>query len=297
MAKRLLALLGAVAMVAGAFAYRSRGDAPAAGGGGEVAEGAVICAQELGPLVCDALPGAVVEPAAVTADRLIRAQNVAAADVSAWVTAGPWAEMVDEARAGRPPLFETAPPLATTRLVAVVKRDRLPAACGGRATWKCLGAAATGDPAFLLAADPATGGAGVFLRAALLTGFFDGADYATNDLDLALDLMGTLDERQRAARARNATDLQRFLIQAPDVPVYLTTEAAVGGVAANAAVLAPEPVATVGAYLSVRPGSRDRGRDRVAAALVEARWKASPLPADDGLPSPGVLVALRGRTE
>jgi hypothetical protein len=58
----------------------------------------------------------------------------------------------------------------------------------------------------------------------------------------------------------------------------------------------PNPVATVPATLARLVGAADRvDEEAVREALEAAGWSVQPPPADDGLPSPGVLVALRGR--
>src|SRR5438093_1363139 len=114
MAARLLALLAAAAMVGGALA----GSAQTA-----------------------------VEAAGTTADRLV--QGGGDPGIEGWVTVGPWARMVDEARvrAGKPALFTTASALARSPVAVVVWPDRekvLETRCGGPLTWRCLGDVAKG---------------------------------------------------------------------------------------------------------------------------------------------------------
>lgn len=302
MAARILAFVVAVAMVAGAFVHRygmpGGAGGGGTGGGGERAS-TIVCASELGP-VCDSIPGALVEPATRTTDRLITARGAAGADLVAWLAPGPWAEMVDDARklANKDALFTDHERLARTPLVAVAKRDRLPPACVPEASWKCIAEAVNQDPRFLVSADSAESPPGLFVRAAVLTGVFGNADYASNDLDLAQDLLANFDVRVGQARARNATDLQRFLIQAPDVAAYLTTKATAATPPPTVVVVTPAPVASVDALLA-RTGPMPRTYDDAATkrSLKSAGWEAGPGKGDDGLPSPGVLLALRERLQ
>lgn len=300
MVARVLAFVVAVAMVAGAFVYRYGMPGGAGGaGGGEPVSTTIVCASELAA-VCDSIPGAVIEPAGATTDRLIAARGPAEADLVAWLAPGPWAEMVDEARklANREAVFAHHEPLARTPLVAVAKRDRLPPACAPGASWKCIADAVNQDQRFLIAADSPDAPPGLFVRAAVLTGVFGDANYASNDLDQAQDLLANLDVRIGQARARNATDLQRFLIQAPDVAVYLTTGATARRPPPTAVVVTPEPTASVDAVLA-RTGPLPRGFDKaqVTRSLRSAGWEAGQGKGDDGLPSPGVLLALREQLE
>lgn len=292
MAARILAFVGAVAMIVGAVAYKyPRGGA--GGGGGEVAT-TIVCASELG-VVCDSIPDALVEPAGTTTDRLVAARGPTEADVVAWLAPGPWAAMVDDARklANKGALFTDHEALARTPVVAVAKKDRLPAACAPTASWKCIADAVNQDQRFLVAADSFEAPPGLFVRAAILTGVFGDANYASNDLEQAQDLLANLDARVGQARARNATDLQRFLIQAPDVAAYLTTAASAGAAPPTVTVVIPGPAASVDAVLA-RSGKLPRAFDRseTERSLRSAGW-AGPGTADDGLPSPGVLLALR----
>ncbi|MBW3614923.1 MAG: hypothetical protein KY439_06375 [Actinobacteria bacterium] len=293
MVARVLAFVVAVAMVAGAIAYRSSREAGGNAGGGSEAS-VVVCASELGA-VCDSITGAVIEPAGDTTDRLIAARGPAEAGLVAWLAPGPWAAMVDEARklANKGPLFTDHEALAGTPVVAVAKKDRLPPACAPDLSWKCIAEAVNRDERFLVAADAADAPPGLFVRAAVLTGVFDQANYASNDLDQAQDLLGNLEVRVGQARARNATDLQRFLIAAPDVAVYLTTGATAGTPPPPVTVATPVPAASVDAILaSAGPLPRSFDKSETARSLRSSGW-AGPGTGDDGLPSPGVLLALR----
>ncbi len=291
---RVLAFVAAVSMVAGAFVYRY--GLPGGASGGSRAAGTVVCASELGP-VCQSIPAAVVEPAGTTTDRLIAARGPDETELLAWLAPGPWAAMVDDARklANKPTLFTGFEALGRTPVVAVAKQGRLPPACATTPSWKCLADAVDQDPRLLIGADTPESPSGLFVRAAVLNGFFGDASYASNDLDRAEDLLANLEARVGQARARNATDLQRFLIQAPDVAVYLTTAATAGTPPPTVTVVNPAPATSVDAVLATT-GKLPRSFDKQATArsLLSEGW-AGPGSGDDGLPSPGVLLALRGR--
>lgn len=302
MAARLLAVLAAIGMIAGAFVYRYGlpvdGDDDG-GRGRDDAAGAVVCASELGR-VCESLTGATVEPAATTAGRLIGAASGRAAGLGAWVVAAPWPQMVDDARAlgSRAPLFaDDREALASTPLVAVARRGQLPAACA-TPTWRCLGDAAQ-DPAFRIGADGRSTTFGLFARAAALGGFFGTADYATNDLDEqpeARTWIDNLERRLAAAPGFGARDLDGFILQQGSASVYLTSGAAAARLAGNPqfeVAVPPEPVTVVAVVASPASGATDVDGGRLRAALEGAGW--SPVGGNattTGLPSPGVLLAL-----
>lgn len=296
MVARILALVVAVAMVAGAFVYRygMPGGGGGAGGGGSEA-GRVICAQELGT-VCDALPGAEREPASVTAEHLIAAKSQAEADVSAWLAPGPWAAMVEEQRA-QDELFDDTERLAHTNLVAVVRKGQTIPGCATPVTWTCVGDAAQ-DRNFRIGGDPSGQASGLFVRAAALGGLL-GPDYATNDIEgEPQGWLANLDDRLAAAPGFGAPSLQQFLVITGSVRAYLTSAASAAQNNAQAAadVVVPEPVARMEATLAMVEGA-SVDRRRLAGALTEAGWEAGPGKGDDGLPSPGVLLALRERLQ
>jgi hypothetical protein len=283
---RILAFVVAIAMVGGALVYRASQDS--SGPTGASGDPRVVCAAELGP-VCDVISGAIVEPVHITADRLAGARTAADADIAAWLTPGPWAEMIDAQRKqqSKPALFGRPERLAHTALVAVQKTPPL---CLAPVTWKCLGDAAQA-PGAAVGADPKTSPAGLFIRAALLSGFFGRTDFASNDFE---DAPGWLDNVERAvatASSKQASDLTRFLVSAPDVRVFLTTAQAAGR-APGLAV--PDPVASVTVALAPSAGVKP-GLDsaKIRDALQANGWVVGPPSGGDGLPSPGVLLALR----
>lgn len=302
MAKRLLALVAAVGMVAGAFVYRY-GVPGGDGTGGRAGAGArgstLYCAAELGP-VCDEVPAATVEPAAETAEKLMSVRDTAEADLAGWIAPGPWPAMVDEGRAlkSRRPLFShDAAALATTTLVAVIRAGEVPTGCTP-VTWRCLGDAAQ-DPEFRIGADRLATPAGLFVRAAALGGFLGTTDYATNDLDEQPDArpwFDNLNNRLAAAANFGARSLNSFVLQQGSAQVYLTTAAAAAGLRGDTRFLIEAPAEIVRVVAAFTPAAIGGGRidaRAVSKALADAGWDEAKSGAEgEGLPSPGVLLAL-----
>ncbi|HUP84259.1 MAG TPA: hypothetical protein VM143_01205 [Acidimicrobiales bacterium] len=304
MIARILAFVAAVAMVFGAVVYRygmpgGPGGAPDDSGGG-TQTALVVCAAELGA-VCDAVPAAVVEPAVDTADRLIAARNAGDAGVAGWLAPGPWPAMVDDARTrtSRARLFASkGTGLAAAPIVAVARRGQLPAACTAEVTWKCLGDAAAQTSYGIGGDRPDTSG-GLLLRAAALSGFFGNAEWATNDLEDNADAqtwIANLDARLAAAPGFGAPSLDDFLVKPGTVKVFVTVGAAAAGIGGNVSfeVRTPTPAATVAvSYTASARGGRQIDLEPVDTALRAAGWKVQRNAQTEGLPSPGVLLALQ----
>jgi hypothetical protein len=325
MAARLLALVAAVAMVAGALAIRNRSDDAGSGGSGRLH---LVCASELAN-VCDALDGkgvdVTVEPAATTADRL-KGLKVDSNDIDGWLTSGPWGEMVDAVRPPSAGKLFNAPGGALARspfVLAVWKNRRAQLACAEPVGAACVGDAviARGFRVGMPSDDQAEG---VLADAALGAAHIKDANFATNDLDGELaDWMTSVDTNvdtvTRNPGARSFTELLTF--GAAPADGYLSTEADIGPELAHAAKRSQldlaylSPVATVDVLFFARTGDRG-GRlngivheDRVRELLRDHGWRVSgldpvdgvadtpQLPADDGLPSAGVLQAIRDVTK
>ena len=314
MVARVLAVLAAVAMIAGAFVYRygspfDGGD----GGGGSGSNGdgeaaVVVCAEELGTDVCDAVDAGgrevVVEPAATTADRLIAARGFGDAHIAGWLAPGPWPAMVDDARAraSKARLFASkGRGLADTPLVAVTRKGQTVAGCPAEITWRCVGDAAQ-QPAFRVGADPASSSSRLFLRAAALNGLFGNATWATNDLDSPPDgvpdpnaWLGSLDQHFTQAAGFGAPSLNDFVVKPGAANAFLTTGAsAKGAPGASFDTRTPAPAARIAAtYTAAAQGGHQIDADKATDALGKAGWEVKPGAKTEGLPSPGVLLALR----
>jgi hypothetical protein len=295
----------------------------------------LVCATELGA-VCDELEqstdasvDAVIEPAAVTADRLSRPGDV---EFDGWLVTPPWPDVVNGARqrAGLIELFENPDdPIARSPLVIAVREQRvdtLRARCGGAIGWKCIGEVAPmrwgeigGDalwgPVRPWHPDPATEAIGLLVVGQATAAYF--APEQVTAFELSDDgYLAWLSGLERAVR--NTDGSVATMLTAPAlVDLVGTTEADAGPQIASAAVterpvvLYPRPVATADVVLAPVVGSqvtrllRDLVAGTGARALAEAGWRVQgedpvagidaelELPATDGLPRSGVLDALR----
>jgi hypothetical protein len=152
-ARRAAALVAALVMIGVSIAVRSLvfdNDSHV----GAVASGATLhlaCVTELAN-ACDEIArtsgGRVkvtVEPAGITAKRMVDATDATKTGIDGWLTIAPWPEIVGQRRAranATPVLGRTSPKLARTPLVIAIRNDRygiLRAACGREIDWTCTG--------------------------------------------------------------------------------------------------------------------------------------------------------------
>ncbi len=167
--KRVLAVLVAVGLIAGAYVLRTRVIRPDEDpdvAGSETPDVTappeaglvVVCATELGD-ACRELADADVrvESAGATADALVALARGQSPDFAVWVTGASWPGLVDELRraAGLPALFPSEMPvIARSRLALAIEEGRqeaLEAVCA-EVAWDCL-ATAVGRPWSELGAD------------------------------------------------------------------------------------------------------------------------------------------------
>ncbi len=312
-------------MIAGALFFRSALDDRTEEKGRVYS---LVCSEDLAPAcdkVRDAYPGRVdvkVEPAGVTADRLVGADGDFGLD--GWLVTAPWREIVDGARVlrGKVPVFGDAPPLlARSQLALVAWKDRV-AALAPRCTpltWKCLGeasatpggwAAVGGRPEWGQVkpghADASADGQGLLVLAQAASEYFGRTDLSTLDLEDP-NFQQWLVGLERATPPSRRSPLERMLLEGSAAYDAVGTTKADARAAERAArhdqltVLYPAPMATADVVLTTVPGDRgDRLRDTVTGtargALLDAGWDepdAKGLPPTDGLPSAGLLGALR----
>lgn len=306
--KRLLAVVLALGLIGGAFAYRTRGDGD--GPSDRRDDGrprVIVCSTELAE-ICQAFEDEVqpvqikVEPAWFTFDRLSGEGEV---DLDVWIAAGPWSEMLNDQRrrSQQAPVFEEAVRLGGAPLAVAIYKDRLARLpCASAPTWDCLGDAAAAGAVRLGASDPDTEGSGIAVIAAATGGDVGDAEFASNDLDAAQEARVT--ELSRRLDDHFATSLETMLTTPALLDARAELKTGIDPVVALAAsgdrvaVIVPAPAAIVTATAA---GVGDRGDDVVQQMrgilerlLTEAGWDAPPAADKDGLPSPGVLEALRG---
>lgn len=202
---RVIALIVAVAMVAGALFLRERLERPStpvsAEDGDQSGPPTLACAAEL-RAACEAVAAdrsdltLRVEPAG---DTLAVIADAAGDPPELWLVPQPWPEMAAIVRdgAGTPGgIGEQSPVLARSPLVLVGFQERLEVlapVCGGEVTWRCLGEQA-GRPWSELGLDagtgtvrpghlnPTTSATGLLVLGAAVTSFAGRTDLNRNDL-------------------------------------------------------------------------------------------------------------------
>jgi hypothetical protein len=322
--RRLLALLGAVAMIVGALALH--GDLSSdggSGGSGGASTGRLLCASELAA-ACQQLSDETgvkfdVQAAGDTVALLSTLTDGRTFEYDGWLTTGREAEIVRDART-RAQLSAVlgAPlgPIARTPLMLAIWKDRAAALsnrCGGTLKWKCLGDVAGvrwsslgGDGAWGDVkpghADPQATGEGLAIIGQAASQYFGRSDLSTADYEDS----GFLDWFTRLERAvpsgagvGDESDFVRMLTAGPSVyDVVATTEAEAGPLLANAArdrrdavtLLYPAPVATLDIVFAP-VADRDTGlQDTVTgddgrAALAHAGFRVDGEDRPLGVPS------------
>ena len=324
--RRVLAVLGAVLMVAVALLVRSAIDSGDDGGsgGGDDATPQLLCAEELAQvcqtLADDGLADVTIEPVGTTVDRL--GEVDADLDADAWLTLDPFPQQVNDRRqlATGNPLF--ADPLASgfsTGLALVAQDDRgaaLEADCAA-VGWACVGDAAgepwadhggetTWGPVKPGYDAPDTSATGLLVIAQAMADHLEDPGFAGQDIDARW--LGDLED---AVPTRTAGSSLLKLAQQGGAAF-----GAVGALGAEAEAVArtaqgedltifyPDPMFRASAVLAPgRGGDEDLldalddlvTSDELAEAFADAGWDN----VTDGvpLPSAGVLDALRSAWE
>ena len=301
--RRLGALLGAVVMVAAAFAIRGATVDDAAGDDAAGAPDGLVCAPEL-EAACRAAGGrVVVEPAGATADRLLGARRGDDLGGEAWVVPAAWARLVvaERARLDRDPVFEiTDEPIASSPVVLAAwtdQADELGVQCERPVDWTCL-AEEHGQTVLrsrvrvgLPSVDSATG---LTVAAAQAGALLGRSDYATNDFDPEF-----LQRADALAAGQDPAPLRSMRTRGPGqftaVGVLAAEARDVGTQFGAIAVFEdrePRVRADVVALVPAGSDLDDRRRESLRAALVDAGWGA-PARGPDGLPDGSVLAAVR----
>lgn len=195
MAKRVLAAVGAVALVLAALALRSAwssddGDDP--GGGDDRSLPQLVCDPDLTD-ACGAVDGVAVQvrDSADVSDALVAGELE---DGTAWVTTSAWTELTASRLDAAGRSFGEVERLATSDVVVATIVTRAPVladACADVALWRCLGDAA-GRPwteiggldawgAVEVGLPDADTAGGLPVLASVAVGHFGGTDFAAND--------------------------------------------------------------------------------------------------------------------
>jgi len=283
---RVLALLGAILLIAAAVVARSVLDDEDGGddGGRDGEPMAVACIPELRE-ACDALDRlaeVTIEDPGETIARIAEG-----ADVDAWVTLDPWPEMAsiidDQARVG------DGVGVATTELLLLVRTDAVPSGCAP-VGWTCL---VDGLDNRVVLPDP-DAALGRLAAAFAANDFFPG--FAANELRDDPELQRRLDA-VGIDRSGPAPYEDMLVLPDPDAT-------AITGADFERAV-APRPTgesfstyptgqpATIAVVVAGDEGDRIAGEPSFTEALEALGWTIAPDAATTGLPGAGVLVALQ----
>lgn len=322
--KRVLALVVAVALVAGAYYARTRlidkksttdvqTDRDRQGGGRAL----VACEPELVD-VCRALAGAGVQ---ATTDPLdLDGAQKASGSIAAWLTYGPAPAMVNAAATQR--LFGAGLTVGQARLAVVTSPDRalaLSRRCGeAKLTWTCLirfagtswDQVAPGQAALVgtvkVGVGRPTTGLGTILLGPAAAATARVADPGVDDIDTSAvrRLSTSGDPADTSDELRTIITVGFGAYSAVVAPEGAARRAVTTpqGQSRGLVVIYPEPVARTVVVLSP-PSGRDIPRrlaDAVRApnsrsALSAAGWAPGPGGATVGLPAPDVLVGVRAK--
>jgi Bacterial extracellular solute-binding protein len=310
-AKRLLAIVAAAAMIAGAWFVRTKviDKNTTVATGGDTTQPTnvptttrrVVCIAEL-KAVCDAA-GSVysVEPASTTLAMLATEPNP---DI-VWITTSPLPEMADLARvrASLPPLsVDQRKTLGSTSVVIAAPTDRvavLKAACPDL-SWKCIGEktdrpwteiggqTAWNDVTFRHR-DPLSSASGLSVFGAALAGRTGRTDIGTGDL-AATDVRSWTNQLENANKQPTSDPLTSIVVGTRfDVVGALATEVTSVG---RVTTLEPTPVARVGATIMVTSGKLPADLvTNLLAAVGKNGW--SPAVAPSGLPDAVGMEAVQ----
>jgi len=304
---KLLAFLVAVALVAGAFWYRSRSDGGGLDIGGSGGTVKVACITELADVCRTALGEGfdlTVADAGETAEELAASEG--AAPYSAWVTLDPWPAMVDVERRAqqRSPLFGDR---ATRHASTDVRTLSTPGARGDAARWDRLAARArTGANIGVPAHDTALG---AVVEGQAAAGIVGNADFGN---EVFAEMVPELEAALRSAtRLGGEEQLTRMVVQQGSYDAvagfgFLVERTARTPEAERRRLVAvdTEPRARADVVVATT-GTGDRA-DRVteqftgetgAKALEAEGWTVPATKGPTGLPDPDVLVALRKEIE
>lgn len=301
--KRVGALFGAVVMIVAALAVRGTfGGENGDGGGGGDSGGGVVCPTELAD-ACVVVPDSRSERAGTTADALLASDGDALED-EAWIVPAAWARLViaERERLGLAPLYEIdGEALASSPVTLVVwdgRAEQLASACGRPVDWTCLAerdGSALADGDHVRTGTPSVESAtGLGIAAAQAANLLGRSDYATNDFTGSFaSLAGRLASGQRDDPVGTMRLQGPGRLTASGTVAADTTNLATNfGTLVTAGDIAPS--ARIDIVVMVRSGgSLDPGiRRALAESFTEAGWDP-PIDEPDGLPSGGVLAAVR----
>jgi len=330
--KRLAAVLLAVGMIFGSVALRNSvekvntGDdsGSTSGKASEANPGAKFrlkCASDL-VKVCKGLQAkndllvVSIEPAGTTADTLTKLADRKKPDFDAWLTVGPWAEIVNDNRkftgksgqvlAGPSKVLASSPTkIGTLEEFAAALTE----ACSGSITWKCLGEnPSLPQPQSIGMASPNTG-VGLAVLTDATNSYFANNDYSVADFEdqAFIGWFEQLTKKSRAARLSTQTPLEVAIAKQGAFTTVGAVDAEVQALQTfgqkYTAVAQPKdaPAQPVQAQVQLLPAaeqSADKALEQVDRQLLNeqlaaAKWNIKSVAAQSNMPSPGVLQVLR----
>jgi hypothetical protein len=309
--RRLLAVIGAVGIVALAIVVRGAIDDRSDGGngsdGGDNGDGdlVLICAADLAD-ACTTMEGAglggatIIEQAAATTAVQIE-DGALPEGADGWVTTTAWTEVVDTRAPGRIAVQEV---LATSPVVVAVDPARASAVtdlCGGDPIWRCLGdhagedwASLGGDPrwgSLKVGLPSASSAGGLAVLAAVASGHFGGTDFASNDFD-ATGFATWLSNLAGPSGSGEELPVRTLVTTRGKYSAVGDLEASAAGRAAEA--LTPSPAVDATAVLVTLPGGDDLpdGTPLREAIVDVLHWQPASGEAPPPTLKPGVMAAL-----
>jgi hypothetical protein len=282
-AQRVLAVLGAIALVCAAIVIRSALD----GDSNDAADDAdgrvvVICATELAA-ACAQLDGVtIVQQDAADTAAAIDDRDDSLDGVDGWVTTSSWIEVVESRSPDR--LGDAAALASSPAIVAVDtnRADAVETLCGGDPVWRCLGDNAGAEWSRLGSGGQATWGAlklglpsadtaiGLSVLASVASGYFGRPDFASNDF-VSSEFRGWLANLVAPSDGGERSPVGTLVTARGKYTAVGDLAAAVG--ARVVEVVNPEPAVTASVVLVDLPGG-DRLPDSapLREALTDAGW-------------------------
>lgn len=327
--KRLLAVIGAVAMIGAAVLVRGAltddGDGGGNGGGGGDGATHLVCVPEL-EAACQALAGEDddltfdVQEAGDTAELLTDpAFSASSTDIDGWMTLQPWPDLVNDrrARSNQNAVLETdVEVLATAKLAIVGPADRidlLTAECGGQAElgWNCLGDLAdepwenhggdtTQGDIEVGHDDPTERASGLLVLGQAASDYFGTTAFASNDFNQDPGFRPWLEQLENADPGLTPAfeskpvieQLEAFPSASWDAVGTLDPQARASKArtAVELAVLYPSPMIRAEVVLApIRGHEVDLSDDDLTAALEATGWEPGDVP-DDAPAAPSAGV-------
>lgn len=291
--RSLAAVVAAAAMVGGAIVARGALDTKKERDSLRL----TVACDPLARAFCDAAAAAdpriavEVESPDETTRRLVAGERP---NFQAWVSVGPWLQMVDGRRTGQPPLQRDVTYVSSTPIVLVTRKDQNLAACGKPAPAACL--PLPSNPIGL--PSPKSSGVGL---AGLAQVVLAGTGTPVGDLDRnaieAEPAAGLIDRLGR--NARPSAGFEQLNVGFSQANPLVTTQALAAPVGNRAQIVRSDPPVRAVLQVGVLDdtaraplGAGEPAGRALARAATDAGWE----PADDptgGLPDPGVLAALQ----